>query len=299
MRIRAWLTRALLGAAIAAALVATGCARKPQVLKIAFVPSKDVAKLSEDIKPLVAALEKELGMKVEATIGTNFTSVVESLGSSANPTDVALLNPFGYVLAQRNSGAEVILKAIRRDKDYYRAQFFVRADSGIKTLEDLKNRGKLRWAVPDQVSTSGYLFPAVMLIRMGFNLEDPNQIEIVPAGNHDNTVLAVYNRQADFGTGFEDNRVRPANANPELDLLNNVVVIGYSDPIPNDTVSVRKGLDPKLKQKIIDAFKKIASTEEGKKIIKNIYDWDGVADAKDSDFDIVRAVLDQLNYQPK
>lgn len=284
--------------ALAVALGVAACG-KPKKLVIGFVPSRDVEKLKANIEPLIAALEKELGMEVEGYVGTNFSAVIENMGSKNNPTDVGLLNPFGYVLANRSNGAEVILKSLRGGKDYYRAQFFVHVDSGYKSLDDLKAAKeagkKLKWAIPDDASTSGYLFPATALLKMGFNLE--TDIEKVPAGNHDNTVLAVYNKEADFGTGFEDNRVNPAKEKP--DIMDKVVVIGYSDNIPNDTVTVRKGLDPQLKQKIKDAFKAIASTEEGKEIIKNVYSWDGVADATDSDFDIVRTVLDELGYEPK
>src|SRR5262249_41228959 len=139
----------------------------------------------------------------------------------------------------------------------YRAQIITRVDSGIKTLDDL--RGK-RFAFVDPVSSSGYLYPAsVLQEKVDFNPKNPRGFfsEVVFAGGHDKVVIAVYNKQVDGGATFGNSNPNapPTDARTAVrrtipDVMEKVVLIAETDPIPNDTVSVRKGLPPEMVQRI-------------------------------------------------
>ncbi len=65
-------------------------------------------------------------------------------------------------------------------------------------------------------------------------------------------------------------------------------MIGKTDEIPNDTFSVRKDLDPALAEKIKAALLKYAATPEGKKTLLDTYAIDGLVEAKDEDYEVVR-----------
>lgn len=70
--------------------------------------------------------------------------------------------------------------------------------------------------------------------------------------------------------------------------MKDVVPIYFTKYIPNDTVSVRSGMSKSFKKKLAKAFKDIAKTKKGKKILENIYQHYGYVDSKDSNFNIVR-----------
>jgi phosphonate transport system substrate-binding protein len=71
--------------------------------------------------------------------------------------------------------------------------------------------------------------------------------------------------------------------------------IAQTDPIPNDTVSVRRGLDDNLVQLIKNGLLYIQSTPDGQKALRDLYQIDGLGPADDKDYDIVRNTARVLN----
>ena len=258
----------------------------PDKLVMGFVPSQNATTLQETAKPLGDMLSQELGIPVEVFVSTNFIGLVEAMANEQ--VHIGFLNPFAYVIAKdRGDPVEVMFKSVRHGSDSYRAQIFVHADSGITDLQQLKGK---KFAFVDPASTSGYLFAAHVLKKNGIDPE--KDIQPVMAGSHDGAVLSVYNKQTEAGASFEDARTLLQKDYP--DVTDKVKVIAYSDPIPNDTISVASWLSDDLKQKIHDAFVKIAETEDGKKVLFDIYEIEGLTDAKDSDFDIIRNVAKDM-----
>ena len=90
---------------------------------------------------------------------------------------------------------------------YYYSVMVVRADSGIKSLEDMKGHS-LAWADPN--STSGYLIPSATLKAKGIKLDDGAYFSKTGfSGGHEQGVVAVLNKQydarghLDIGSGRE------------------------------------------------------------------------------------------------
>jgi ABC-type phosphate/phosphonate transport system substrate-binding protein len=71
-----------------------------------------------------------------------------------------------------------------------------------------------------------------------------------------------------------------------------------SDPIiPNDTVSFVAGLDPAIRQKLVDALLEIASTDDGLQLLKDGgYSIGGLASVDDSFYDEYRVYLESINF---
>lgn len=295
---RAWIAVAL-ALALALVVAVAGCGQgkpaqpaAPVKLVVGFVPSQNAEKLAETVKPFGDMLQKELGegYTVETFVAANYTGLVEAMG--AGKADIGLLNPFAYVLAHELNGAEVVFKAIRQGSAFYRAQFMTRPNSGITKIEDLKGK-KFGWVDPN--STSGYLFPAALLKEKGIDPE--KDLKGTFLGGHDAVAKAILRGDIDAGVGFEDIRDRLLKENP--DIKEKVTVFAYTDKIPNDTISLRKGMDPAVKAKVVAALKKIASTDEGKKLLKSIYTWDGMEEAKDEEYEIVRRVQKAMGIKVK
>lgn len=282
------------------ALVAAGCGKQSgeigtasNPIKMAMVPSLDTQKLVVSGKKLAELLEKQTGLKYDISVPTSYTAVITGMGSGN--VDVGWLSPIPYVIAHDQYGVEVALTTVRNKSTKYWSFIIARSDSGINKLADLKGK---RFAYGDPVSTSGAIYPKHLIRGSGYDPVDFFS-NVIYAGAHDRVVMAVYNKQVDGGAIYggvgTDAREKVVNALP--DVMTKTRVIAKSIEIPNDTVSVRKGLPPAIVKKITDGLVKVAASEEGRITIMSLYGIDGFVPAKDSDYDSVRRVAKAENIK--
>ena len=78
------------------------------------------------------------------------------------------------------------------------------------------------------------------------------------------------------------------------DIEKKVKIVELTDAIPNDPMVFRKDMPEEMKTKIAEAFMKFIKTPEGAEAFKNIYSYTDFKDAKDADYDGVRAMLKSL-----
>lgn len=246
---------------------------------IGLTPDIGMENIAKGAKPLSAFLTKEIGVPVRFFVATDFTGQIEAM--AAEKVDVALLPPLAYMLAKKANGAQVLLKLSRRGSVSYRSLFVARADSGIKNIGMAKGK---RMAFVDPTSASGYLYPAAYLKGKGYN-PDTFFSATVFTGSHKEAVLAVYKGNADVAACYDNALSSVEKTVPNL--KKKVVKIGSSTDIPNDVIVARKNLDPLLVAKLKTALLKYSATDEGKKALFALYEADGLAPAKDADYDIV------------
>ena len=170
---------------------ALGSEERP--IQVLFVPSVDADVIVTGGEVLTQALEDATGFHYEVSVPTSYAATIEAMCASPDDT-IGFLPALGYVLANERCGVQVGNAAVRFGLPWYAAQIVVRADSGIETLEDLNGK---TWGVPSVTSTSGFLFPSAMFGDMGIEAG-----ETVEAGGHTQAMLAVYNGDVDFATGF-------------------------------------------------------------------------------------------------
>jgi phosphonate transport system substrate-binding protein len=272
----------------------------PDVLEVQLIPSRDAAYLDAQRLPLQNMLKDELGMDVRVTVATDYNALIEAMASKQ--VHVGLLATTSYVLAADEGYAEAILKSLRYDVDDngdwmydkplvsgYKSQLIVAADSGIKSVADL--RGK-KIAISSFTSTSGFVWPANLLADNGIDPE--SDVEWLNAGGHDNAVLAVYNGEADAAFTFKDARTLFVDESFYDDLKAKVVLVANTTEIPTDTISVIPDLDPSLKEKVRQAFISMVADPVGLEIMQKIYNHFGYAPATDSDYDGVRLYLKRM-----
>ena len=262
-------------------------------LNVQFVPSTQADTIQTKAKPLEKLLKKELGIPVHVTISTDYNTVVEAMGSGK--VDMGFLPPDPYVQAHKQYGAKVILQSQRygiNDKkndgsdtdklvDYYRALVVVKKDSGIKNVKDLKGK---KIAVQNPTSDAGYIFPVVDLKKKGMNVVKNS--DLVTVKGHDQGVISVVNGDTDAAFVFDDARNLVKEDNP--DVFKDTRVLKYTTKIPNDTITLRKGVSKADSKTIQKAMIKVSKTDKGKKVMKDVYSWAGVTKSKDSNFDTVR-----------
>jgi phosphonate transport system substrate-binding protein len=113
--------------------------------------------------------------------------------------------------------------------------------------------------------------------------------QIVDAGSHDAVVAAVYNGDVDAGACYVDARTRIEKDKP--DVMEKVVVLQVSAPIPNDGVQFSPTVPKDLRDRIVTAILDIAKTEVGKKAINVAYQWTSLTPKDDTFYDPFRQVL--------
>jgi phosphonate transport system substrate-binding protein len=263
---------------------------------MAFVPSADSQKVLASGEPLAALLKSATNLNFKVSVPTSYTTVIEAMG--ANQVDVGWLAPFAYVLAHDRNGAQVLFASLRQGSKTYRSQIIVRADSGITSIDQL--RGK-KFAFVDAASASGFLFPNALLAGMGIDFKTFFS-NTTFAGGHDKVVFAVYNKEVDGGATFGNNvdigpptDARTLVASTLPDVMSVVKPIAQTDPIPNDTVSVRKGLDDNVVKLLRDGLQYVQGTPDGQKALKDLYGIDGLGPADDKDYDSIRTAAKALN----
>jgi phosphonate transport system substrate-binding protein len=237
-------------------------------LRVVFVAYENPDQLLEDVRPVVAYLEQRLGRKVRAFVATDYAGVVEALRNET--ADVGFMGPLQYLLAHQQAGAAAILGEVYNGQPTYMARIFVRKDSGIRKLEEL--RGKTI-AFVDPLSSSGYLYPLETFRRAGLiaNREAAEEFfrKIYFAGGDEQAIRAVLNKFVDAaGIGqYSFNLLRPEERDQ-------VVPIGESPKIPSHCVVVRKALDAGSVTAIQEALLALNSGSN-RGLLKQLYNVDG------------------------
>lgn len=263
-------------------------------VKLALVPGQDSAILLENGKVLEDWLEKKTGLVVKISVPVNFISVVEGMGSQR--IDVAIMNPFGYLLAHQKYEARALLMGVNRGVSQYWGQI-ITGDPTIQSLDDLRGKS---FAYVDPASTSGHVLAAALLKQKGIKLG-----KTTFTGKHDSVVTMVYQGRVDAGATFFtpaingiDQDARRLVATQFPDVYKKVRILAKTGPIPSEPVVFRKDLPSSVEAKIVSALKEFGSSEMGAATLTKLYHITGFKDCTDKDYDSIRSLLAEIGTNP-
>lgn len=317
---------------------AEGELTKIDKLSVQFVPSRDPEEIMSATEPLADLLKEQLKAEgfdvanIEISVGTTYEATGEAL--SAGSVDVGLIPGGTYVLY--DDGAEVLLTATRKglsnDSDnskewndnkpttqidkqvtYYRSiiiagpsakgqELAAKVNAGEElTWDDIKDA---KWGVRGISSSAGYIYPYLYL-QNKFGKTITDLTTVVEMDNYNTAMAQLATGQIDVTVAFADARMDnepkwQAEYNGANSIWDDTNIIGVTDPIYNDTVSVSKNsptMTPELKEALANAFINLAQTEEGKAVIK-IYNHEGYERASSEDYDNERKaqeIMKELN----
>lgn len=271
-------------------------AQTSNVLKIGFIPSENMEEIQRNSQPLVDMMSKKLGMEVQPFVATDYTGIVEAF--RAGKLDVGFMSPASYVMASSEAGVQVILKAQRGDKPYYHAMIFTRKDSGINSLKDFKGKA---FAFGDTLSTAGHIFPRKMFSAEGINPATDFD-NVLFAGGHDATVLAVLNKKVAGGATYSNDTTGNDTAWKHMlkpEESEQLKAIAFSEPIPADNICVSKQLAPATRENIQKFFLELDKQPEGQKLVQKLYRIDRFVPATDEDYSGVREAFKLSGIQLK
>jgi phosphonate transport system substrate-binding protein len=183
--------------------------------------------------------------------------------------DLYIDSPFPSVAVSRLSGSKFLLRRWKKGLGEYRTVIFVRKDSGVSRLADLK--GKMI-AFEHPYSTSGYFLPKMVLVQKGLKLAPkreaadpvgPDEVGYVLSNLDETTMVWVLRRKVSAGAMDNQNYPKEAKGN-----LNSLKSIYETFSIPRQIVSYRADLPPKLVARIKEILLKMDQSEEGRKALQ-------------------------------
>ena len=261
--------------------LATPLAAQDTALRLAFIPQENPEKLLCDIEAITGWLASEIDVPVEGFVTIDHAAAVEALRNG--DADISFMGALPFVLAEAEIGAVPLLSEVYRDAPSYTGRIFVRRDSGIGALADLRGRDI---AFADPISESGYLYPLAEFVEVGL-VETPGTAEeffgrVFFAGGYQQAMQAM-----------AEGLVDAAGASQYADLLltpqqqAQVTWIAESPPIPSHVVIARPGLDAEVQDRFTNAMLRLNEPENREKL-RYLYGPDGYVRADPAAYDGVR-----------
>lgn len=205
-----------------------------------------------------ARVEAELGVPTKLFTPADYDGVIQGL--LGGTLDFAWLGASAYAKTYLTDPEVVDVMLTKQNTDgttgYYSIGF-AKADSGIKSMEDVK--GKV-FAFADPNSTSGYLVPGAELTETYGKLED-YFAEVKMSGGHEQSIVGVANGDFDAGVawadglgnwedGFNSGAFRKAADSGLVDMTT-IQEIWRSKLIPEGPMVVRRTLPQDAKDRML------------------------------------------------
>ncbi len=177
------------------------------------------------------------------------------------------------------SGAQPLLLTERSGVRDYHTVFFVRRDSAITGLADLRGR---TLALQNAASTSAYLVPVMTLLQQGLTPEillsardtaAPDTVGYVFARSEGNIATLVHKGVVDAGAvssvDWSDRHRVPAS------FLRDFRVIHRTEPYPRAVEMVRAGIDPRVRDRLQQVLLQAASDPQAGPALKQFFGTSG------------------------
>ena len=262
--------------------------REPEPLRIVFIAYENPDQLLENVDPVVDYLVQELGHEVRAFVATDYAGVVEALRNET--ADVGFMGPLQYIMAHEQAGALPLLGEIYNGKATYVAKIFVRKDSGIGKLEDLRGKSI---AFVDPISSSGYMYPLNIFRDAGVFQGTPESFfrRVYFAGGDEQSIRAVYYGFVDAaGIGQYSYNLLRGQERDE------VIPIAESRAIPSHCLVARKGLAAKLSKSLTAALLALNAEGEHHHLLKYLYSVDGYVEVEHETYAEVEAIAKAYGF---
>jgi len=278
------ITRRTILSALPAAAMLPGLARASEDdLTIAFIPQENPEKLLGDVDAITAWLTERTGLEIRGMVTIDHAAAIEAMRNA--DAHISFMGALPFVLAEQEIGAEALLSELYRGAPTYRGRIFVRRDSGITTLADLKGK---TIAFADPISESGYLYPLDIFVREGL-AENPAKAtaffsRVFFAGGYQQAMQAMAEGLVDAAgaSQYADLLLTPAQQQA-------VTWIAESEPIPSHMVVAVPGLDPDHRARFVAAMLEL-NDPANRDYLKYVYGPDGYVAADPAALDGVRAI---------
>lgn len=269
-----------------------------QPIRIGIGGLETLERLEAKYEPLADYLSREIGHPVEMFYLWSSQDLIQAMVQQR----IQVMYGFAgaYTEARRHGAAEPLVKRVRTSgNSRYHGVIFTRANSGIKSLQDLRGKSI---AFSDRYSDGGYVLPRLTLARAG--IIDLNRFfkSVTFKYNRDGVMYAVLTGQADVGV-IASHLYDQFWRNPQ-ELQKVMPILARTDDIELGPVSydpqqipLNSGIVARMRQAFLQI--RLDSPDPSiRKLAKGLSIQEFTV-AKDSDYDAIRAAWDGVRQLPE
>lgn len=268
---------------------------KAAPLTIAFISYANPQQVARDSEGVTAYLQKYLGVPVKGFVTLDYGSAIEAM--RGGKADLAFVDPLAFMMAHEQIGARpLLLEIYASGKPTYHSSIWVRRDSGLKTLADLRGKSI---AFADQVDMSGHILPRDAFVQAGLlsskRIEGEFFKQVYFAGGDEQAMRAMFN-------GFTD---AAGVSQYALGLLRieereQVMPLANSLESPAHLLMARRDLPDEVATRVKRVLLALDRTKPADKAILNkLYGVQGYAEAGLGDFAEVARVAAGYGFVKK
>lgn len=224
---------------------------QPPPLRVLLIPADGGTESGTlaDYRPIFDAVARSTGMRFDLKVAQSYGGVVEAMCNNA--ADIAFVGSVTYLQAQKRGCAELLAVAVKSGRSVYYSGLFVRADSPVRSIADLRGQ---RVAFGDVNSTSAFIFPVAMLLDAGIDpVRDLSAVRMT--GTHANSLAALINGEVDAAALSFDSYDKAVRAN--VPGARDLRVIARSEPIPYPPLIANTRLKPAVRGRLRTAFEEV------------------------------------------
>lgn len=267
------------------ALLLAGVSALADPLQLGIFPRRDAATTAKLFQPLADYLEAALGMPVTLEMSPDFDTFLARLNERRY--DLVHMNQYDYVMNHEKLRYDAIAQNEEFGEASIRGAIYVRHDSGITRLQQLRGK-KILFGGGTRAMMS-YIVPTYLLRQAGLQ---PGDYQESYASNPPNAVLATFLKQADAGGAGEVVRRLPLITS-KIDV-EELDVIAVSEPLTHLPWAIKRELPTQLKQRIRALLVDLKQSAEGRRILEQAH-LTAFNPVRDEDYDVHRKIIDAIH----
>ena len=234
---------------------------RQRTIQIGLLPEQNLFRQIERYEPLAAYLSEKTGVSVKLKVLPRYGNIIDNFVSER--LDGAFFGSFTYPLAHAKLGVEVIGRPVDLNgMSTYRGLIFVRRDSGITSVRQMKGKG---FVFVDKATTAGYLLPLAYFKKHGLDFRTYLG-ETYFSGTHEDAINDVVNRRADIGAA--KNTVFERLARDNAAIRNVLVVLERSPEVPENGLALTKEVGEAVKKAFTEALLNMHQDREGCAVLR-------------------------------
>lgn len=233
-----------------------------EALRIAISAISSPRETFNYYKDMLMYIEEQLGQKVIMIQRKTYSEINDLI--KENKADIAIVCSGNYVYGKADSAFKLLVVPEWKGKNYYNTYIIAHKNSGIKSINDLKNK---RFAFTDPLSTSGKLYPTKRVNELG---STPNDFfeSVVYTHAHDNSVQLVAKHIVDGAS--VNSLVFDYLATSSPNRVKDIVIIEKSAPHAMPPVVVSNLMSKEMEAKLKDIFLNMHKNQGSKKALQSL-----------------------------
>lgn len=186
---------------------------------------------------------------------------------------VAWVSPTLLLLSDHLRDTVPLLSSIREGVRVYHSVIFVRADSALRTVEQVRG-ARVAWV--SKTSASGYIVPRSSLAQRGIVLRDAFREDLF-LGSHAAVSRAVVTRQVDVGATYAvfergeiGGRIVKAGFLDDAGSPPPIHILDTSGPVPSDFIIAAASVSVNVRSTMASALERLCEDQAGGPAIQHL-----------------------------